>query len=55
MTIYGVEIKDIEVHRDKPVEHQEGIFAHLSYYDKKEAVKQLNDALSAPKAEAKKG
>lgn len=54
VTIAGIEL-DTEAHRNNSVEAHEGIFAHLSYYDKKDAVKQLQDALSAPKAPVKEG
>jgi hypothetical protein len=59
MKIFDVEITDVEAHRNNPPEHQAAIFAHLNPKDKKEAVKQLQEALNPkqdkPKADSGAG
>lgn len=57
MKIYDVEINDLEAIKAIPADHQEALFAHLSYYSKKEAVKQLQEALrsTAPTPQEIKG
>jgi hypothetical protein len=45
--IAGVEV-DIDAHKGNTEAQQEAIFAHLPYYKRKEAVRQLQEAFKAP-------
>lgn len=44
--IAGFEI-DTDAHKNNSPAQQEAIFAHLSYYKRKEAVKELQEAMKA--------